>query len=207
MKRSFQTLVAAAGLAGLLLAGVGTSAAHATLRFVANLSGGAEVPPNASPGSGSVKVWFDPIAHTMRVLVDFQGLLAGNTAAHIHCCTVVSFVGNASVATTTPTFTGFPSGVTSGHYDHTFDMSLASSYNPSPTALLALNGNNTAAAEAALIAGAEAGKAYLNVHSSLFPGGEVRGYLRQVPEPATIALLGLGLITLPLVRRRKQQRA
>ncbi|OYW28321.1 MAG: hypothetical protein B7Z51_08260, partial [Methyloversatilis sp. 12-65-5] len=40
------------------------------------------------------------------------------------------------------------------------------------------------------------GKAYLNLHSSEFPGGEIRGFLAPVPEPETYALMlaGLGLI-------------
>jgi hypothetical protein len=34
------------------------------------------------------------------------------------------------VATTLPTFAGFPLGVTSGTYINTLDLTLASSYNP-----------------------------------------------------------------------------
>ena len=60
----------------------------------------------------------------------FSGLTSGTTASHIHCCVASGLPGNLIVATTTPTFTGFPSGVTSGSYDNTFDLTLASSYNP-----------------------------------------------------------------------------
>ena len=35
-----------------------------------------------------------------------------------------------TVATGVPTFLGFPTGVTNGYYDHTFDLTLASSFNP-----------------------------------------------------------------------------
>src|SRR6266496_4978971 len=101
------------------------------LTFVASLSGPAESPPNASPGTGFTTVTLDTIANTMRVQVSFSGLVAGTAASHIHSATTVPFTGTAGVATTTPTFAGFPLGVTSGTYDHTFDMTIASSYNPS----------------------------------------------------------------------------
>jgi hypothetical protein len=39
------------------------------------------------------------------------------------------------------------------------------------------NGGTTAGAEAALLAGLEAGQAYLNIHTTMFPGGEIRGFL------------------------------
>jgi hypothetical protein len=108
----------------------------------------------------------------MTVHVVFSGLSSPNTAAHIHCC--VSAPGNTGVATTVPTFTGFPSGVTSGTYTHTFDMLAAGSYNP---AFIAAHGGTPASAAAALLAGINAGQAYLNIHTVMFPGGEIRGFL------------------------------
>ena len=48
-------------------------------------------------------------------------------------------------------------------------------------------------AEAALIAGIEHGQTYLNIHTSQFTGGEIRGFLVPVPEPSTPFLLGCGL--------------
>jgi len=44
---------------------------------------------------------------------------------------------------------------------------------------------------------------YINVHSSAFPGGEIRGVIVPVPEPSTLALLGLGAATLVWRLRRK----
>ena len=66
---------------------------------------------------------------TMRVETSFTGLIGNVTAAHIHCCTAAANTGTVGVATPTPTFPGFPSGVKSGSYDQTFDMTVASSYN------------------------------------------------------------------------------
>ena len=38
----------------------------------------------------------------------------------------------------------------------------------------------------------ESGFLCINVHDAVFPGGEIRGQLVLVPEPATVVLLGLG---------------
>lgn len=146
--------------------------------YWATLSGPAEAPPNNSPGTGSSLVTIDVAANTMRVQATFSGLLAGVTASHIHGPTAVAGAGTAGVATAVPTFPGFPSGVTFGTYDQTFNMLLASSYNPS---FMTNNGGTPASAFAALRAAIAAGKAYLNIHSSMFPGGEIRGFLTECP--------------------------
>jgi hypothetical protein len=112
----------------------------------------------------------------MTVAVVFNGLTTPNTAAHIHCC--VDPPGNVGVATTVPTFTGFPTGVTSGTYFHTFDMLALTSYNP---AFVAAHGGTAASAAADLLAGLIAGRAYLNIHTPMFPGGEIRGFLQPTP--------------------------
>ena len=143
-----------------------------------SLSGPAEVPANNSPGTGTALVTIDAVANTMRVQTTFSGLLAGVTASHIHAATAVAGTGTAGVATAVPTFPGFPSGVTFGTYDQTFNMLLASSYNPS---YVTNNGGTPATAWAALRAAIGAGKAYLNIHSTLFPGGEIRGFLNLCP--------------------------
>ena len=146
--------------------------------YWASLSGPAEAPPNISPGTGKALVTIDAVANTMRVQATFSGLLAGVTASHIHAPTAVAGTGTAGVATTLPTFPGFPSGVTAGTYDQTFNMLLASSYNP---AYITNNGGTPASAFAALRTAIGAGKAYLNIHSTMFPGGEIRGFLTACP--------------------------
>jgi hypothetical protein len=192
--------IAAAALAFAAVAG----SAQATIyHFEANLNGATEVPPNASPGTGLGVFIFDDALHTMMVDVDFAGLIGTTTAAHVHAPTAVPGAGNTMVATELPLFTGFPTGVTAGTYHHTFDMTLLASYNP---AFVAGPGGGTAAgAEAALIQAGLAGKAYLNIHSSFAPGGEIRGFLTSVPEPATWALMlaGFGLAGAGLRLRRR----
>jgi hypothetical protein len=173
----------------------GTAASAGVITYSAVL-GNFESPPTGSPGTGFASVTVDSVLNTMLVNVTFSGLTSGDTASHIHCC--VAQGGNAGVATTTPTFTGFPSGVTSGTYSHLFDLTLASSYNP---AFVTAEGGTVAGAEAALLAGLAANQTYLNIHTTNNPGGEIRGFL-AAPEPSTFLLAGVVLAGF-LIRRRK----
>ena len=172
----------------------------AVITAITSLSGPLESPPNASPGIGNATITINDILNTMRVQVSFSGLTAGTTASHIHTPTSSPFTGTAGVATTTPTFPGFPLGVTSGTYDQTFDLTSTSSYNPS---FVTANGGTTAGAEAALLTGIQAGEAYLNIHTTNFPGGEIRGFLVVVPEPGTTLLMAAGLGAMLLGWRRR----
>lgn len=169
------------------------------VEYVATLSGAAESPPNASPGTGFADILIDLDLATMEVKVSFSGLLGPTTASHIHCCTADAGTGTAMVATMTPTFADFPLGVTSGTYDHTFDLTLASSYN---SAFITANGGTVSGALNALLAGLADGKAYLNIHSNFAPTGEIRGFLAPVPEPQTWALMLGGLAVLAGVKRK-----
>jgi len=186
-------------------------AAAATIPFSAILSPANEVPPTASTGSGTAILDLDVVAHTLRVQIAFSGLVPtapagltpGTTASHIHCCLPSSFATgvNAGVATTTPTFAGFPLGVLAGTYDNTLDLLSASSYNPAFVTLV----GGLANAETSLVNGLLGGLTYLNVHTSAFPGGEIRGFVVQVPEPETYALLLAGLAIIGIAMRKRRR--
>jgi hypothetical protein len=166
------------------------------------LSQGLEFPPTGSPGTGNATVILDTTALTMEVKVTFSGLVpftstgspSGTTASHIHCCLSSPFLTgvNVPVATTIPTFPGFPLGVTSGTYDQTFDLTANSTYNlvnmPPGNAGNSFLGTTAATAEPVFVAALLAGETYLNIHSTAFPGGEIRGFL-AVPGP----IAGAGL--------------
>jgi hypothetical protein len=102
-----------------------------------------------SPGIGYSEITIYDTANTLQVHIIFSGLLSPTTAAHIHGPTAIAGSGNAGVITETPFFAGFPIGVTSGTYDHFFDLTLASSFNPS---FITANGGTTASAETAFAA-------------------------------------------------------
>src|SRR5689334_12378937 len=91
------------------------------ITYTTHLTGPAESPPNASPGVGDATVTLDVFAHTLFVNIAFFGLSSPTIASHIHSATATPGTGTAIVATQTPTFVGFPIGVTSGVYINTFD--------------------------------------------------------------------------------------
>lgn len=160
------------------------------------LSGANEVPANASTATGNAIVTLS--GDTLTVNETFSGLTGGPAAAaHIHCCSPVGV--NATVAVP---FGGFPN-TTSGSYLHSFDLTMLGTYNG---AFVTANGGTVTSAEAALIAGLNGGQTYANIHDATFPGGEVRGQLAAIPEPATVALTGASLLTLALLRRLRASR-
>src|SRR5690606_30775946 len=117
--------------------------------------------PDAT-GSGSALVTIDTLANSMRIEASFSGLSGTSTVAHIHCCTATAGSGTVGVATITPSFTGWPAGVTAGSYDLTYDTTSAGTFNAS---FLTANGGTPEGALAALIDGMNTGRAYFNVHS------------------------------------------
>jgi hypothetical protein len=176
------------------------------LTYLANLNGASENPVNASPATGHTQVDYDPLLHTLRVQTTFSGLLGNSTASHIHAPNATQLPGSDppnptfGVATQTPTFSTFPLGITSGSMDQTLDLTQSSSWNP---AYITANGGSTTTAETQLALTLSQGRAYLNIHSSFAPGGEIRGFLHLVPEPASLALGVVSLMGLAYVVRRQ----
>ena len=181
-------------------------ATAAPVVFYTGMSGPQESPPNASLGTGFASVTIDVVAHTMTVYADFTGLDGLTTAAHIH---VINGPGDANtadtlgpVATQTPSFLLFPLGVTQGQFTQTLDLTALGSYR---AGFVTDSGGTAATAEAALYAGIAEGRAYFNVHSSVFGGGEIRGFLTPAPEPGTIGMFAAAVGALLLWRRKRQQ--
>jgi hypothetical protein len=112
-----------------------------------SLEGGQEVPPNGSTGTGSVIGSYDPTTMMFFISVEFDGLTGVTTVSHIHGPAPPGV--NAGVVLPLP----IPVGVTSGEF--TFSAVL------------------TGPQEADLLAGLW----YVNVHTSTFPGGELRAQL------------------------------
>jgi hypothetical protein len=155
--------------------------AHSALghhsRYTADLTGADEFPSNNSAAIGHAVVTIDFDVLTMKVATTFSGLEGTVTAAHIHGPTTEADEGIADVITQVPTFAGFPSGETSGSYEQSFQLLSASSYNP---AFIIASGGDSQAMNALFLA-LHDGKAYLNIHTTAFEGGEIRGFLVQVP--------------------------
>jgi len=170
-------LTIAACAAALLLAA--RPAAALTIVYNLTLSGAQSVPANASTAFGTATVTVDDIAGTVQVDLSYAGLTGGNpSAAHIHCCVATSANGPVVIP-----FTGFPTA-TSGTYSNLFS-----------------------GVSAANIAGIEAGLAYINIHDTVFPGGEIRGDIlpSAVPEPRTAAMTAAGLAMLALLSARRRR--
>ena len=148
--------------------------ASAQTTFQTFLTGLGEVPPNASPATGFGTVVLNAAQTQITVNESWSGLTAAASASHIH-------TGPAgATGPVTFTFSGVPSATSGAIPQQVFSI--------------------TAAQVTTLFAGGM----YMNVHTSAFPNGEIRGQL-LVPEPGSLALLGAGSLALALLARSKRR--
>ena len=149
---------------------------HASELFVAFLDGDQD--GVASPATGFGTVLLNDAQDQITVDFSWSGLIGGPaTAAHIHCC-----AGPAGTGPVLFPFSGV-SATTSGSIpEQTFAIT--------PGEVTSLMG----------------GLMYMNIHDATFPAGEIRGQLEAAPEPATLGSIGIGLVGLGLlIRRRRRQ--
>ena len=129
----------------------------------------------ASPGTGSATLTLDDVANTLTVDLVYSDLLAATTNAHIHCCAAPGF--NAGIII--PFVPPFVTGTTSGSMNTVFNLTPVQ------------------------VQDIYSGLSYINIHTSAFPPGEIRGQIpAMVPEPATLGLIGAALVGLAVLRRR-----
>jgi hypothetical protein len=166
--------------------------ARADLIFVTHLSGAGENPPTNSPALGlatfTLLSSLTEIDFTISFGTDAGGpaLTSPLMAGHIHFGTPDM---NGPVILPFP---NLPTGMTSG----TFSGALTAA-NLTPA------GSIMTFADA--VAALEAGNTYTNLHTTNFPGGEIRGQnpaAAPVPELSSLTLLGIGVISLLGYARR-----
>ena len=167
--------------AAIAMAVAAPQAGAQSITYTATLTGAQEAPPVATPATGTGTFVWNQAANTFSVNLTWSGLLAPTGGpmppGHIH----VAPPGVAGPVVLP--FVNFPVGVTSGSYSNTFN-------------LLDLTADARATLATALTTLSAGGvtNAYANIHTTQFPGGEIRGQLAVVPEPATVGLVLTGLV-------------
>ena len=132
--------------------------------------------PNASPGTGTATILVDNVTGDFTLNYEFQALTAPVTAAHFH-------LGAPGVA----------GGIILG-------LTVGGLLPPLPSGVTSAAGLGSGTFPAANLADLLAGNVYMNIHTSSFPGGEIRGQV--VPAPGAFAAFGsAGLCAL---RRRRR---
>ncbi len=201
MRQITRTIHYSAAVATIALAAIAATPASATTKFTTNLSSLNQNPPKESNASGTGTLTLATDQNSFTILIDYANLSSAIQGAHVHCC--VDAKGNSAVAIAFMVPTEKP---TSGMITGSYDLTMASTYT---SGFLGAYGGTAATARTAFLNGLGGGLAYLNVHSTNFPSGEIRGQLPAaggvgaVPEPASWALMLTGFAMIGGAMRRR----
>lgn len=160
--RQFPVLLAMGLLAGAGSIGCDKPAEDANL-FQADLSGAGEVPARATGALGTVGLYVD--GNDVNYTIEVHGITA-ITGAHIHSGAAGSN-GSIRIALYPGPGTNFSTTPTGG----VDGILISGSFNASQV---------TGVTYDELLSQMRAGTAYANVHTTQFPGGEIRGQVRLV---------------------------
>ena len=158
--RRVLSLVGAAAL--VMVAGIASADAQ-TMNFTAHLSGANEIPGLVSGSGGTATISLNTVTQAVTYRVDVYNLPSGTTAAHFH-------VGGPGVSG--PVVVNFP-----------VTPNVSNDFAISGTATAADLVPRTAQGIGSwddFIQALTLGQVYVNVHSSVNPGGEVRGQVLPV---------------------------
>lgn len=144
-----------------LTLGIAATALATTFSYTATLSGANEVLPNASPATGTASIVYDDVAATLTATVTFSGLTAPATAAHIH-----------------------GPGTTAQNAGVLFPFSAV------PNATSGIIPMQSFAISSTQVGYLTGGLLYVNIHTSNFPGGEIRGQIYPATTPTASVTWG-----------------
>jgi hypothetical protein len=156
-------LCGAAVAAALLISASPSSAQSPVVTMTANLNGGEETPILLTGAVGTATVSVDPVNEELAVTLSLFNFPTGTTVGHIH-------VGPKGIAG--PVVINFP--IPAGR---TGDLALTFRVGAAAFVARPENGILTMADAIQAIVG---GNAYVNIHTSQFPAGEIRGQLTPV---------------------------
>jgi hypothetical protein len=142
------------------------------IRVTARLASESEVPAVSSPGRGSFRAVIDKAASAVRYELSFDDLQADVVMAHIHLAQP-NVNGGIMVWLCGTTAAPGPSGTQVCPQSGTISGIIV------PADVLAVTPQGIAAGEFdEFVAAVRAGLAYVNVHTTQSPSGEIRGQLK-----------------------------